>query len=119
MIPKLIDCLNQRVLVSIPALHADAKGRSYVLLGVETHGLWLQDEKLIGELTSLTKEPVDGGAPVFVPFAAISSVIFPPPVTKVVDVQALTHGRPLPAESLRRAKTVHMRVSKHKKRPRK
>jgi hypothetical protein len=120
MIPKLVDYLNQTVLVSIPALQSDAKCRSYMLLGVEMQGLWLQDEKLVGELTSLTKGmSVDSQAPVFVPFAAIAFVVLPAPVTKVVDVQALTHGRPMPVEPARPERPAHDRVSTHKKRPRK
>jgi len=118
MIPKLVDYLNQTVLVSIPALHSDAKCRSYVLLGVEMQGLWLQDEKLVGELTSLATEmSVDARAPVFVPFASIAFVVLPAPVTKVVGVQGLTHGRPMPAEPPGPAAPAHKRMSTHKNRP--
>jgi hypothetical protein len=100
MIPKLVNYLNQTVLVSIPALHSDAKCRRYVLLGVEMQGLWLQDPDFVGELTAMEKEvSVEPATPVFVPFSAIAFVVLPAPVAKVVDVQALTRERPIQAEA--------------------
>jgi hypothetical protein len=117
MIPKLVDYLNQVVLVSTPALHSDAKCRPYVLLGVEMQGLWLQHEELVGELTSSEKRAsVDARAPVFVPFASIACVVLPQPVAKVVDLHALTQGRPMPVDASGSARSPHRRVSAHKKR---
>jgi hypothetical protein len=115
MIPKLVNYLNHTVLVCIPVLHPDAKCRQYVLLGVELQGLWLQDPDLVSELTSLEKKvAVDPATPVFVPFASIAFVVLPAPVTKVVDVQALTRARPIQAATP--GAVGSKRPSTHKKR---
>jgi hypothetical protein len=116
MVPKLVDYLNQPVLVSIPALYSDAKCRSYLLLGVEMQGLWLQNEDLVSELTSLdTQISVDARTPVFVPFSHIACVVLPAPVAKVVGVKALTQARPIPPGAPEGAASAQKRVSTPKK----
>ncbi len=116
MVLKLVDYLNQPVLVSIPALNSDAKCRSYVLLGVELQGLWLRDEDLVAELTSLEKETsIDASSPVFVPFSAIAAVVLPAPVAKVVGVQALTQARPIPPDAPDASVSAQKKVNSPKK----
>jgi len=116
MVPKLVDYLNQAVLISIPVLRSDAKCRPYVLLGVEMQGLWLQDKELVTELASREKEvSVDPSAPVFVPFSSVGFVVLPAPVAKVVSVDALTQGRPIRAVAVELAQSESKRAGAQKK----
>jgi len=78
MIPKLLDYLNQTILVSMPAVHSDARCRSYTLRGVEMQGLWLESEELVGHLTpGESGKSIDAKTPVFVPFSQVACVLFP------------------------------------------
>jgi hypothetical protein len=115
MIPKLVDYLNQTVLVSIPVLHADAKCRSFTLLGVEMQGLWLQDEALVSHLASeATDTPIAAMAPVFVPFSHVAFVLLPAPVTRVVGFPAVAEV-PAGEPSARGAVQKHAQSRKAKK----
>jgi hypothetical protein len=106
MIPKLVDYLNQTVLVSIPVLHSDGKCRSFTLLGVEMQGLWLQDENLVDHLVSVaTDTSIDTTAPVFVPFSHIAFILLPAHATKVSGFEAIKGEPPQPDEPLARSAT--------------
>ncbi|GEM_PF-5252547 len=70
--------IGKPVLVSIPALFDDGKVRSFTLVGVEIHGLWLQSDELTRRLLSKDLSGYADMAPViFVPFAQIAGVLVP------------------------------------------
>jgi hypothetical protein len=78
MTPKLGHLLNKTVLVSIPTLFDDGACRSYKLLGVELHGLWLQSDDLSQRLLADNQQVLVSASPVvFVPFAQIAGVLIP------------------------------------------
>jgi hypothetical protein len=75
---KLGHFLNKTMLVSIPALFEDGACRSYKLLGVELHGLWLQSDDLSRRLLADDQQALVSASPaVFVPFAQIAGVLIP------------------------------------------
>ena len=75
---KLGQFLNKTILVSIPALFEDCACRSYKLLAVELHGLWLQSDDLSRRLLADDQQDLVSATPVvFVPFAQISGVLIP------------------------------------------
>jgi hypothetical protein len=89
MIPRLVEYLNQTILVSIPALRSDVKCRSYTLVGVELQGLWLQSEELLRDLTADERgEGAPAGTPAFVSFSHIAFVVLPAPVQKLAGFPA-------------------------------
>jgi hypothetical protein len=78
MTPRLGHLLNRTVLVSIPTLFEDGVCRSYKLLGVELHGLWLQSNDLSQRLLADNQRVLVSASPVvFVPFAQIAGVLIP------------------------------------------
>jgi hypothetical protein len=99
MMPKIGHYLNRTVMISIPALFEDGACRSFTLLGVELHGLWLQSEELRRRL--LPRERRDAAATVsaavFVPFAQIAGVLVAGPASseqpQTVSTDAAAGGR--------------------------
>jgi hypothetical protein len=129
MIPKLVDYLNHPILVSIPALHSDARCRSYALRGVEMQGLWLQSEELAGHVapadTGGYREPL---AVAFVPFSQIACVLLPRPYRRSAGLsigtrRELTHSKPTPvhdgAQKRTRERETHAREPQPKVKPKK
>jgi hypothetical protein len=100
MVPRLIDYVNQSILVSIPVLHTDVKCRSYTLKGVELQGLWLQSEELLKELLGDDEgEGTYALAPAFVSFSHIAFIVLSAaPVRKLAGFPASLRNAPPPAQ---------------------
>ena len=78
MSPNLAQLINRTILVSVPAHFGDGACRSYVLLGVEPQGLWLQSEEATTRLLTPETKAYAAAAPaIFVPFAQIAAVLAP------------------------------------------
>lgn len=88
MVPRLVDYLNQSILVSIPVLHSEVKCRSYILVGADLQGLWLQSEALLHELFDVHGEVPPASTPVFVPFSHIAFVVVSAPPRKIAGFPA-------------------------------
>jgi hypothetical protein len=102
MTPKLGHLLNKTVLVSIPTLFEDGACRSYKLLGVELHGLWLQSNDLSQRLLADNQQVLISASPVvFVPFAQIAGVLIPTTSPRVLE---LSGAQSRPAEAGARVK---------------
>jgi hypothetical protein len=109
MVPRLADHLNQSILVSIPVLHSDVKCRSYILVGVDLQGLWLQSDELLRDVSDEAENGTPASTPVFVPFSQIASVVLSAPARKIAGFPAslrtpATPPRQAPAPAIRTAK---------------
>jgi hypothetical protein len=123
MIPRLIDYLNQSILVSIPVLHSDVKCRSYTLMGLELQGLWLQSEELLQDLLDNEQgEDAPAPTPAFVSFSHIAFVVLSAPVRKVAGFPAsLRSAASLPQQAhtpLARSPSANARAPARTKIPR-
>jgi hypothetical protein len=64
------------ILVSIPALFADARAHSCRLVAAETHGLWLVSDELSQLVLVQGRRKKDAVAPaILVPFAQIAAIV--------------------------------------------
>src|SRR5450631_4363746 len=75
MAPNLSKNINKTILVSIPALSADATCRPYKLTGVELVGLWLESPDLANRfLLPEHRSPAPQPQEFFIPFSQIAGV---------------------------------------------
>jgi|SRR5450759_3705665 hypothetical protein len=96
MLPNLARYLNKTILVSIPAVFADALCRPCTLLGAEINGLWLQSDELTKRLLPSDSADLARLQPVvFVPFAQIAGVLV---ATGVPEQPAAAAAPPGPAK---------------------
>jgi hypothetical protein len=103
MVPRLADYLNQSILVSIPVLHSDVKCRSYILVGLDLQGLWLQSDELLRDVSDEAEKGTPASTPVFVPFSQIASVVLSAPARKIAGFPASLRT---PATPLRQAPAI-------------